>query len=69
MTINNAIEIDEINLLQKPQDAANMIKQYEEILRTKRKAIIAVAFHRGKVFKRFKKKREVHGDGRKIEDS
>ena len=60
ITINNVIEIDDLNELaekvEKPEDAANMIKQYEEILRTKRKGIISVAYHQGKVFSRFREK-------------
>ena len=32
------------------------MKEYEENLRTKRKGIIAVAFHQGKIFKSFKEK-------------
>ena len=58
--INNAVEIKELNeraeRVEKPEDAADIIKQYEEILRSKRKGIIAVVFHQGKIFKRFKEK-------------
>ena len=60
IAVNNAVEIDEISKradkVEKPEDAANIIKQHGEILRTKKKGIIAVAFHQGKVFKRFKGK-------------
>ena len=42
--------------VEKLEDAIDIIKKYEEILLTKRKGIIAVAFHQGKVFKRFKEK-------------
>ena len=60
ITINNAVEIDEINKradkVEKPEDAADIIKQYEEILHTKRKGIISVAQYQGKIFKRFKEK-------------
>ena len=52
--INNAIEIDNLNEL--AEKVANIIKQYEEILRTKRKGIISVAYYQGKLFKRFKEK-------------
>ena len=58
ITINNAVEIDEINKLadkvEKPEHAANIIKEYEETFRTKKKGIIAAAFHQGKLFKRSK---------------
>ena len=39
-----------------PEDAATIIKQYEDIIRTKKKSIISAAYHQGKVFKRFKEK-------------
>ena len=52
--INNAIEIDNLNEL--AEKVANIIKQYEEILRTKRKGIISVAYYQGKLFKRLKEK-------------
>ena len=50
-------ELDEqADKVEKLEDAVDIIKKYEEILRTKRKDIIVVAFHQGKVFKRFKEK-------------
>ena len=59
ITINNAVEIEKLNeqaeKVEKPEDAADLIKQYEEILRTKRKSIISVAFYQGKVFKLIEK--------------
>ena len=42
--------------VQKPKEPADIIKQDEEILCTKRKVIISVVYYRGKVFKRFKEK-------------
>ena len=58
--INNAMEIDNLNELaekvERPEDAANIIKQYEEILRTKRIGIIFVAYYQGKLFELFKEK-------------
>ena len=33
-----------------------MIKRYEDIIKTKTKGIINVAYHQGQVFKRFKEK-------------
>ena len=39
--------------VQKPEEAADIIKQYEEILRTKRKGIISVMYYQGKILKRF----------------
>ena len=59
ITINNDVEIDEINKradrVEKLEDAVNIIKEYEEILRAKRKGIV-VAFYQGKVFKLFQEK-------------
>ena len=60
ITIDNAVEVEELNKLaekvQKPEEAADIIKQYQKILRTKRKGIISVANYQGKLFKRFKEK-------------
>ena len=57
---NEMIEIEELkeeaDRVKKPNDAAYIIKQYEEILRTKRKGIISVAYHQGRVFRRFHEK-------------
>ena len=54
---NDTIETEELNektrKVEKPEDAADVIKEYEEILHTKRKGIISVAYHQGKMFSRF----------------
>ena len=42
--------------VEKPEDAAAIIKQYEDIIRTRKKNIISIAYDQGKVFKRFKDK-------------
>ena len=58
MVVNEVVESDELNKqaeeVQKPEDAADLIKQYEGIIRTKKKGIINIAFHQGKIFKKFK---------------
>ena len=58
--ISNVIKIEELNekaeKVEKPEGAADIIKECEQILRTKRKGIISVANYQGKVFKRFKEK-------------
>ena len=58
IAINNAIEIGDLNKkankVEKPEEAADIIKQYEEILRTKSKGIISIAYNQGKIFKRLK---------------
>ena len=46
-------EVKEIQDLEK---AAEIIKRYEDIIKTKKKGIINVAYHQGQVFKRFKEK-------------
>ena len=60
ITINNAVEIDELNEwpegVEKPEDAASIIKEYEEIICAKKKGIIVFAFHQRKILKRFKEK-------------
>ena len=57
---NNTIETDELNekanKVEKPKDAAEIIKQFEEIIRTKKKGIISIAYHQGKILKRFLEK-------------
>ena len=54
------VETEELNnkveKVQKPDDAAAVIKQYEDIIWTKKKGIISIAYHQGKVFKKFKNK-------------
>ena len=42
--------------MQDPEKAAKVIKQYEDIIKTKNKGIINVGYHQGQVFKRFKEK-------------
>ena len=58
ITISNVIQIEELNektvKVESPVDAAAIIKEFEEIIRTKRKGIISVAYHQGKVFSRFR---------------
>ena len=62
IVINGIIETDELNKkaeeVQKPEDAAAVIKQYKEIIRMKKKRIISIAYHQGKVFKKFKDKKK-----------
>ena len=63
MVMNEVVETDELNKqaeeVQKPEDAADSIKQYEDIIRTKKKGIINIAFNQGKVFKKFKDKEKL----------
>ena len=60
MAVNNVVEMVELNervkKVETPEDAVNIIKEYEKILREKRKGVIVVAFYQGNIFKRFKEK-------------
>ena len=51
-------EFDDLNKeaeeIQDPQKEAEIIKRYEDIIKTKKKGIINVAFLQGQIFKRFK---------------
>ena len=57
MIIDENLEFDNLNIeaeeVQDPEKAAKIIKRYEDIIKTKRKGIINVAYHQGQVFKRF----------------
>ena len=54
------VEFEDLNKeakeIQDPEKAAEKIKRYEDIIKTKNKGIINVAYHQGQVFKRFKQK-------------
>ena len=60
MTIDEIVEFDDLNKeaekIQDPEKAADIIKRYEDIIKTKNKGIINVAYHQGQVFKGFKEK-------------
>ena len=43
--------------VRKPEEAADIIKQYEEILRAKRKGIVSVAYFRAKFSNASKRKK------------
>ena len=52
MIIDENLEFDDLNKeaereVQDPEKAAKIIKQYENIIKTKRKGIIKVAYHQG----------------------
>ena len=55
---NDTTETEELNEkaenIEKPEDAAAIIKQYEDIILAKKKNITSIAYQQGKVFKRFK---------------
>ena len=60
MTIDEIAEFENLNKeaeeVQDPEEAAEIIKQYEDVIKTKKKGIINVAYHEGEVFKTFKEK-------------
>ena len=60
MVNNDIIEIVElkkkVEKAEKHEDAAAVIKQYKDIIRTKKKNIISIMYHQGKMFKKYKDK-------------
>ena len=60
MIIDEVLESKELNekaeKIQEPEKAVRIFKQYEDIIKTKKKGIISIAYYQGKVFKRFKEK-------------
>ena len=58
--IDRNLELENLNKeveeICEPEKAAEVIKRYEDIIKTKKKGIINVAYHQGQVFKRFKEK-------------
>ena len=58
--INQVVEPEELNKkaeeIQESEEAAEVINQYEYIIKTKEKGIINIAYYQGNVFKRFKEK-------------
>ena len=60
MIIDEVVEFDDLNKeaeeTQDPEKAAEIIKQYEDIIKTKTKGTIKVAYHQGQVLNRFKEK-------------
>ena len=60
MIIDENLEFHDLNKeaeeIQDLEKAAEIIKRYEDIIETKKKGIINVAFYQGQIFKRFKEK-------------
>ena len=58
--INEVAESEELNEeaeeIQQPEEETKVIKKNEDIIRTKKKGIISIAYYQGKMFKRFKGK-------------
>ena len=57
MIIDEVAEFENLNKeaeeVQDPEEAAEIIKRYEDVIKTKKKEIINVAYHQGQVFKIF----------------
>ena len=60
MIIDEVVEFEDLNKeaeeIQDPEKAAEIIKRYEDIIKTKKKGIINVAYHQGQVFKSYMEK-------------
>ena len=57
---SDTVETKELNeqtkKINKLEDAAELIKRHEEILKTKREGIASIAYYQGKIFSRFREK-------------
>ena len=60
LVMNDTIETDKLNKrveeVEDPEKTAEVIQECESIIQTKKKGIIGIAHHQGKVFKKFKDK-------------
>ena len=58
LVMNDTIESDELTKkvqeVEDPEKAAGVILECESIIRTKKKGIIRIAYHQGKIFKKFR---------------
>ena len=58
--INEVVESEELKReaeeVQDPEEAAKVIQKYESIIKTKKKGMISIACHQGKVLEKFKEK-------------
>ena len=63
MIIDEILKFDDLNkgaeVIQDPEKAAEIIKRYEDIIKTKKKGIINVTYHQEKVFKRLNKRKSL----------
>ena len=61
MIIDANLEFEDLNKeakeIEDPEKAAEIIKRFEDIIKTKKKGIINIAYHQGQVFKRFKERK------------
>ena len=63
ITINKVLECKDLNKeveeVQDPKRAAEIIKRNEDMVKTKKKGIINVAYHQGQDFKKLKKRKSL----------
>ena len=63
ITINKVLECKDLNKeaeeVQDPKRAAEIIKRNEDIIKTKKKGIINVAYYQGQVSKKLKKRKSL----------
>ena len=63
ITINKVLEYKDLNKeaeeVQDPKRAAEIIKRNEDIIKTKKKGIINVAYYQGQDFKKLKKRKSL----------
>ena len=63
MIIDGNLEFDDLKKeaeeIQDTEKAAEKIRQYEDIIKTKKKGIINVAFHQGQIFKGLRKRKSL----------
>ena len=63
ITINKVLECKDLNKeaeeVQDPKRAAEIIKRNEDIIKTKKKGIINVAYYQGQDFKKLKKRKSL----------
>ena len=63
MIINEVVESEELNKeaeeIQQPEEAAKVIEQYEDILKTKKKGIMRIAHYQGNIFKALRKNKSL----------
>ena len=68
--MNDTIKSDEltekVQEVEDPEKAAELIRECESITRTKKKGIIRIAQHQGKVFKKFKDKEKFNSVADKL---
>ena len=63
LVMNDTIESDELTKkvqeVEDPEKAAGVILECESIIRTKKKGIIRIAYHQGKIFKKFRTRKSL----------